>query len=304
MSRLGLGKHTNETAMISTRTISHAAAVLLLCASASGGSVRSTQNPRPVEKPVWIGVSAASQISMVGCQQDGVIVEVAVVEGQRVAKGDVLVRLDTRVQLARIARLRIAANADVRTREAKHRLVLATQEEMRLTKLNTQEIASSADLARAKLERIIAEIGVDAAKIETQLAHASLDEAMHTLDRLTVCSPFDGTVAKLLHHLGDAVERLQPMAQMVVIDPLWVEFDCPLAQAYLLPQGSMVMVVPVIRGAQPRRGIVTNRAVLADAASQTRKVRISVPNRDHDWIAGSKMRIWVDQAGVTPARPK
>ncbi|MGK0153844.1 MAG: cobalt-zinc-cadmium efflux system membrane fusion protein [Neolewinella sp.] len=304
MSRLELGGSKSETAMISTRTLTHAASVLLLCASASGGGVQLSQDPKPARSLVWIGVSAASQVSMVGCQEDGVIVEVAVVEGQRVARGDVLVRLDSRVQLARIARLRIAANADVRIREAKHRLALATQEEERLAKLNTQNIASSADLARAKLERVVAEIGVDAAKIEMQLAQASLDEAEHTLDRLTVRSPFDGTVARLLHHPGDAVERLQPMAQMVVIDPLWVEFNCPLDQTVLLPQGSMVLVAPSVRGAQPRRGIVTYRAVLADAASQTRKVRISVPNRDHDWIAGSKMRIWVDQAGITPARPK
>ena len=67
---------------------------------------------------------------------------------------------------------------------------------------------------------------------------------------LTVRSPFDGTVAKLLHQVGDAVERLQPMAQVVVIDPLWVEFDCSLERVKLLPQGAMVMVQPAAKGAR------------------------------------------------------
>ena len=57
--------------------------MLLLCASASGGVTRSVQDPVPAKNPVWTGVSAASEISMVGCQEEGVIVEVAVVGAQR-----------------------------------------------------------------------------------------------------------------------------------------------------------------------------------------------------------------------------
>lgn len=295
--------NTSST-MISNRTLPIAAAALLLCASVVGGAARLPQDPRVPGRSTWTGVSQASAISMVGCQEDGVVVEVAVVEGQRVKKGDVLARLDARVQLARVERLKIAANADVRVREAKHRVRLAIQEEERLAKLNSQDIASSAALDRARLERIVAELGVDAAKIEIELAKASLREAEETLARLTVRSPVDGTVARLLHREGDAVERLQPIAQMVVIDPLWVEFDCPLAEAHLVPQGSVVNVAPSLPGMKPRRGIVTYRAVIADAASQTRKVRVSVPNRDHDWIAGSKMRVWVPQPQATPASPK
>ena len=262
------------------------------------------QYPKPRPAPTWTGVSSASQTSMVGCQQDGVIVEVAVVEGQRVRKGEVLVRLDARAQQARVTRLRIAANADVRIREAEQRLALAEREEQRLRKLRTQDIASVAQLERAKLDRVIAEIAIDAAKIEQAVAQASLAEAEHRLELLTVRSPFDGTVAKLLHQVGDAVERLQPMAQVVVIDPLWVEFDCSLERVKLLPQGAMVMVQPAAKGARARRGIITYRAVLADAASQTRKVRVSVSNRDYAWVAGSKMRIWLDTPSVTPPRPK
>lgn len=288
--------------MIGARTLTHAAALLLFCAGA--GASQQSQGPKPRPAPKWTGISLASQVSMVGCQQDGVIVEVTVVEGQRVRKGDVLARLDARAQQARIVRLRIAANADVRIREAQQRLALAERDEQRLRKLNTQDIASAAQLERVKLDRVIAEIAIEAAKIEKAVAQAALAEAEHRLELLTVRSPFDGTVAKLLHQVGDAVERLQPMAQMVVIDPLWVEFDCHLEQVSLLPQGSMVMVQPMASGTRARRGIVTYRAVLADAASQTRKVRVSVANWDHEWVAGSKIRIWLDTASITPARPK
>ena len=285
-----------------TQLLRHAAALLML--SAGAGASQTWQSPRPQSAPKWTGISLASQVSMVGCQEDGVIVGVEVVEGQRVKKGDVLARLDARAQLARIVRLRIAANADVRICEAKQRLALAQREEHRLRKLAKQDIASAAQLERVRLDRVIAEIAIEAAKIEKSVAQAVLEEAQHRLELLTVRSPFDGTVAKLLYQVGDVVERLQPMAQMVVIDPLWVEFDCHLEQMALLPQGSMVMVQPVTSGASARRGIVTYRAVLADAASQTRKVRVSVANRDHEWVAGSKIHIWVDTASITPPSPK
>jgi len=293
--------------MNKTRTVTRAGTLLLACAFASGvgaqvSKVERASKSRPTAE--WTGISLASQTSMVGCQEDGVIVEVAVVEGQRVKTGDVVARLDARAQMARVARLRIAAKADVRIREAQQRLAVAAREEQRLLKLSHQDIASTAQLERVKLDRVIAEIAIEAAKIEQAVARAALLEAEHRLDLLTIRSPFDGTVAKLLHQVGDVVERLQPVAQMVVIDPLWVEFDCHLNHVASLPQGSTVMVQPVINGSQPRRGIVTYRAVLADAASQTRKVRVSVANRDHEWVAGSKMRIWLDTPAITPARPK
>ena len=292
--------HTPMSAGICTQMMALALMMLVACKAVA----QTQRDGKPSPRQAWTGVSGASQTSMVGCQQDGVIVDVCVVEGQRVRKGDVLVRLDARAQQARIARLRIAANADVRIREAEQRLALAEREEQRLRKLNTQDIASVAQLERAKLDRVIAAIAIEAAKIERQVAQASLAEAEHRLELLTVRSPFDGTVAKLLHQVGDAVERLQPMAQMVVVDPLWVEFDCHLEQMSLLPQGAMVMVQPMAKGAKARRGIITYRSVIADAASQTRKVRVSVANRDRALVAGSKMRIWLDTGSGTPARPK
>ena len=255
----------------------------------------------PLPRLDWTGLAKPSRSAVMGFERDGVVRAVPVVEGQRIAEGEVLMRIDASVIEAEVARLEILAGSDSRLRDAELRLALAAREAERLEELNSHEIVSPAKLERARLDRDVAEVAVAAARVQQAVHKAELVEAQRRLALYTLRSPFDGIVAKLEHRTGNAVERLTPVLHLVDTDPIWVEFDCGLAEIAELPTGAHVEVEQLAGG--PRRiGTVVHRSVLAEAASQTRKVRVAVPNPKGDWIPGSKMRVRLSAS--IPARPK
>ncbi len=141
-------------------------------------------------------------------------------------------------------------------------------------------------------------------RIEFQLAEfrrklAGHDHALQqaVLTQFSITAPFDGYLAERLKDVGDSVELPEPVLVLVRLDPLYVDFDCPLSLAKQIRSDEEI----TIRASDPRTPQRTGRVMhilrVADAASQTTKVRVCVSNADGSWIAG--MKVWADFA--TPA---
>ena len=274
---------------------------ILLCLAAS--VARGQQTTEPQTSSTWVGVAAPSQFAAVGTEEDGVLHSVAVVEGQRVSAGDLLFRLEDSVLVARVTQLRLRAESDVKVRDAQERLAQAEREVERWRELRRRDAASRAEAELAELAYTIAQLGVDEAILERDLALAELRVSLSRLERRTVRSPFSGTVQTLLKKEGEPVQGLNPVVELVATDPLWVEFDCPVTVAEELPLGSGVTVR---RAHAPgdRSGRVVMAAVRVDPASQTRRVRVELPNPDGDWYPGTKMRVRLAPSiSATPPEP-
>lgn len=222
----------------------------------------------------WIGITVASERLALGCAQAGVIASVLVAEGKEVRRGEVLFSLTTDIETLEVERLRAIAESDAAVREATVACTMATREETRYLDLHRRQITGDAELDERRLAAEIARIRLERAQLERKLDRIRCEQAQARLQQRIVRSPVDGTVVHRLHSRGEAVEELEPVIELVVRDPLWVEFDCPIEDAPLLPVGGIVFVDPGGVAEEPLRAEVLHAAPVVDAASQTFRVRL------------------------------
>ncbi len=91
--------------------------------------------------------------------------------------------------------------------------------------------------------------------------------------------------------VGEAVEELEPVFQVVALNPLWVEFDCPVSDEKKFPMGKKVRVSLTSDAGSQRVGEVIWVSSMANPASHTFRVRLRVPNTVNPWKGGLKVRI-------------
>jgi membrane fusion protein (multidrug efflux system) len=153
----------------------------------------------------------------------GRIVELSVDEGDRVTRGQVLVRLD---------------DTDLRSQVDQARAGLGVAENsLPLAKVNLDR--ASDDYARAEVQfkgavitreqHVHARQALEAAQAEYRLAQSRVDLARAQLAvvetqllNMTLTAPFDGFVAKRWMILGDVVQPGQPILSIYHISPVWI----------------------------------------------------------------------------------
>jgi multidrug efflux pump subunit AcrA (membrane-fusion protein) len=96
---------------------------------------------------------------------------------------------------------------------------------------------------------------------------------------MRLVSPIAGRVEKVAVETGEAIERLGPVIQLVNVDPLRIDVPVPLAEAERLKTGQQVSVsFPDNPADASANGQITHISSVADAASDTLRVRIEVSN--------------------------
>lgn len=178
---------------------------------------------------------------------DGVVEAVDVVEGRRVTKGTVLIRLDGR--MARIAVDRAQALADV-TEKA-----LQRQEQL---------LATDGTSQRAYLEAVQ----------QRDAARAELDAALAELAYMDLTAPLDGVVTRIDARPGQRVGAGTVLAQVVDLGRLVVAAAVPAAEI-----GGVVVGRPARLGsdADAPLGEVVAVGSDVDPATGTYRVLVSVP---------------------------
>ena len=258
-------------------------AAALGAASMGGGGT-------PTER--WIGVSYASHAVACGAEQDGLVVDMPVFEGQHVEQGQVLFRLSAAAEELRARRLRMLADSDVLVRRARAELRFARSEHARAVELAREDVASATELAQRELELTIAEVRLAEAELQHRSRALEAEDAEVRLAQRTVRSPIEGIVARRLHRRGETIEKLDPVVEVIDLDPLWVEFDCPLRDEPSFTPGARVRVRRAASPDEVRVATVVHAAAQADPSSGTFRVRLAVDNAVDPWKAGLKM--WIE----------
>ncbi|MGE0816130.1 MAG: efflux RND transporter periplasmic adaptor subunit [Vicinamibacterales bacterium] len=144
------------------------------------------------------------------------IAELPKAEGDRVAKGDLLVRFEVPSTSAEVAR----QQADIARAEAQIANARATQTRAR-------DLFERGVAARKEVE----DADRDAADADAALAQAraGLAAAQVAADRVTVRAPFAGIVARRLHNPGDVVEAATSDPVLRLVDPARLEVVASLA---------------------------------------------------------------------------
>lgn len=186
---------------------------------------------RPMERTVvGDGSVVAWQELVVGAEAGGLrVVEVAVEEGDRVRRGQLLARLEDSVLKAQ----RDAAEAAVQ--EAEAALRVARQDLVRSEELSRGQIA-----ARQTLEQ--REAAARQAEARLVASRARRDEAAARLAQTRVVAPTDGTVSRRTALLGAVAPAGQEMARLIREDRLELDARVPELDLAAVRAGQRVRV--------------------------------------------------------------
>lgn len=234
----------------------------------------------------------------IGSQVIGLVDRVHVERGQPVTAGQPLLTLRAEVERANAAAADSRARIDADIQAATATLALADQKVRRADALVAQNFLSDqaadqargeAELARQKLQQVRGQQRVYAD--ERRVAEAQL--ALRT-----VRSPFAGVVVERYVNMGERVEE-RPLLRVAVIDPLRVELMVPTSQYGTLTPGDRITIRPELPGTDAVVATVNHVDRVLDPASNTFRVRLSLPNPNYRLPAG--LRCKADLPGAVNA---
>ena len=164
----------------------------------------------------------------------GTIIHLAVVEGQHVAQGDLLLEIDPSEYVAAVKALEAAissSRADLKLAEAS--LDKANQDRDRAEELFKENIASEEQVITARTNARIEEARVEAARYRITQYQANLAKAHHDLMKVTITAPMTGVITRLNVEEGENAimgTLNNPGTVLLVIADLgtmeaWVEVD-------------------------------------------------------------------------------
>jgi HlyD family secretion protein len=143
----------------------------------------------------------------------GEITELGVKEGQRVHKGDLLVKIKPDNYLAASNSAAASYKLSVANQNSSQAsLEKARLEYERSKALYEAKLISDSDYLTAKTTYDVAKTGLDGAAESVAMAAASLQSAASDLSKTTIYSPLDGTVSKLNSQMGERVVGTAMMA--------------------------------------------------------------------------------------------
>ncbi len=204
------------------------------------------------------GLLEPSEIVELSSQAPGIIEEVLVDRGDRVKKGQILVRLQAGVEKAAVD-LAVA------------RLEFGKRKVQRNEELYQKQLISIHDK--------------DEMETEVRLTELQLRDATEKLKLRTIASPVDGVVVKRKLSPGEYVGEGSIMT-IARVDPINVEIVVPVAMYRKIRTGMLAEVRPEAPAGGIYRGKVVVVDEVIDAASGTFGVRVELPNPDHRISAG------------------
>lgn len=136
----------------------------------------------------------------------GEIVELPVVEGQKVNRGELLVKINPDLVEAAVDRSEAALNTSkANLNSAKAQLVEAERNYNRNKPLHDQGVISTANWDQIQRAYDVARLQVESAEFQVASAEATVKEARDNLGRTAIYAPDSGTISALHVELGERV---------------------------------------------------------------------------------------------------
>ena len=218
-----------------------------------------------------VGSLRSDETIIVRPEVAGRIAQILFKEGERVTKGQALLKLDESVQHADLERAR--AN-----------LVLAKSKLDRAEELRKQGFISS----QAR----------DEADNNYRVAKADVELMQARLAKTAIPAPFSGTIGLRLVSVGDYVKEGQDIVNLEALDPLKVDFRVP---ELFLSQVKAGQTLQIALDALPDRvyeGRVYAINPLIDANGRSIVIRAQVPNKDGRLRPGMFARVRLFTSGT------
>jgi membrane fusion protein, multidrug efflux system len=160
-----------------------------------------------------IGSVTAVQGVTVNAELPGIVHEIAFDSGAVVAKGDLLVKLDTSLEEAQLRALE--------AQEELARITLARERTLR-----TQNMISESEL--------------DTAEATLKQNKANADAVRATIEKKTIRAPFAGRLGIRMVNLGQYLDTGKPIVSLQSLEPVYAEFTLPQQELAQLKTGMRV----------------------------------------------------------------
>ncbi len=274
------------------RTLHHLALAALIGLGAPLGALAANldavaaQAGAGTSNSAFDAVVEAVRQTVVAAQVAGAVVQLDAKVGDRVAAGQVLMRLDAR------AAEQNAAASDAQVLAARASLDLASKDFDRQKQLHADNYISKAALERAETE-----FKATQAQVTAQLAQSGAARTQSGL--FIVRAPFAGVVSEVPVALGDMAMPGRPL--LTLYDPvaLRVTAAVPQSVAAHLVKGQLPQIeLPGLPAANQK---ITPAKVqvlpTVDAATHTVQLRVSLPANLAGVTPGMFARLWLPMAG-------
>ncbi len=198
-------------------------------------------------------VEPASELVQIGSALSGLITELNVRPGDRVAPGQVLFTVDDRAARAQLQEAQAAiAQARAAIAEASSTRATAARQLALYRSVDDPAAVSRAEVIRVEGEAAAANERLSVARAQLQAAQARANTARTEIDRLTVRAPIAGQILTVNIRKGEFVgtqggSNTQPFIEMGETDPLHVRIDIDEERAPYVAFGEPATVSP--RGA-------------------------------------------------------
>lgn len=243
------------------------------------------------------------QVADVGSPVTGVIDRLPVALGDTVQVGQPLVFLRTDVERANTEVATLRAQVESEIKAAAANLSLAQQKVGRTRQLLAQQFVSPQALEQAQAEADVASQKLALARSQQRIYAQERAVSQAQLDMRTLRSPIQGVVVERYSQPGERVED-RPVVRVATIDPLRVSLLVPMAQYGQVGVGDVLTIRPELAGMAPLRATVHYVDKVVDAASNTFRVRLKLPNPNHKLPGGLRCKVdWAAAPAPIRATP-
>jgi len=218
---------------------------------------------------------------------DGIVESIAVERGDIVEADQALVELDSGVEQVAVSHSRERAAATAEIHAGTVSLDFAKRRKDRVETLFKTAAVSPDQMDEVSTETNLAKLQLQRAEENQRLAQLELRQSLEILERHTIHSPIRGVIVQRFLAPGESVKDV-PIMRIAQIDPLRVEVIVPVSEFGSIKAGQAAIVRPEA----PMQGNYTAQVTIvdrvADAASGTFRVRLSLPNPDYALPSGLK----------------
>ena len=232
-----------------------------------------TEQSVPVRVPAIGNVEAYSTVAL-KARVDGQVMEVNFKEGQKVAKGAILFRIDARPFEAALRQVEANLMRDTAQREQ------TRSQERRYQELLQKNFVSKEAYAQIRTN-------AETAAAVAQASQAAVENARLQLEYTTIRSPLNGYVGKIMLQRGNLVKAndTSPLVVINQVQPILVNFAVP--EQYLgtirsrMSKSKLQVEVAAPNSDQSiRDGRLTFVDNAVDSTTGTIKLKAEFPNRD------------------------
>ncbi len=231
-------------------------------------------NPRPVANTISVtGALMPAESAMLSAQTAGQVKEIYFSEGEKVKKGQLLVKLDDRQWLAQRNKL----NAQLNT---------AQKDVNRKEQLSDIQGVSQSALDDASLQ--VESIEADKQELEVMIEYAAIR------------APFSGQIGLRSVSPGAYLSAGSPVARLVQLDMLKLEFNVPERYATQIREGQAVRFTIAGSDSSYSATVYATEPAISES-SRALRIRARVPNEENQLIAGAFAEVTLSLDSIADA---